>query len=184
MMKRSNALLLSCLMLAAMLMAPFIAVHSAYADLIIEPDNDFYRQHERQIVNLGRSFTANGEGGSVPVRKDPGARNDIAAIPNGDVAHVQYSCLYGGVFWGFAPEYSGWVKMDQLLVLYDYVAFEESHLDEFYPYEGDYNEIKEARAAVAWPWPGADAYLWSFDDLDAENFWVSFAYMDEEGREW
>jgi hypothetical protein len=68
--------------------------------------------------------------------------------------------------------------------LYDYVAFEEDNLDKFYAYEGDYAKIKETRSAIAWPWPGADAYLWTYEDLDAENFRVSHAYKDEEGREW
>jgi hypothetical protein len=79
---------------------------------------------------------------------------------------------------------TGWVKLDEMLVLYDYVAFEEEHFDEIYPYSGDYAEIKETRSAIAWPWPGADTPLWTFKDLDMNSFRASYAYMDAEGREW
>jgi hypothetical protein len=175
-MKRFTALLLLCFLL----MTPL----TAYADLIVEPDNDFYEQHKGQIIFLGRSFVANGEDGSVPVRMEPGSKNDIAKLQNGDATYINYSCLYGGNFWGFTFEYSGWIKMEQMLVLYDYIAFEEDHLDDFYSYDGDYAGIKANRSAIAWPWPGCDAPLWTFEDLDAENFWVSYAYSDEDGREW
>jgi len=157
---------------------------TVYADLIYEPDNGFYQQHRRQIVYLGRSFMASGTGGSLSVKKDPGFRNDIAKLQNGEVTYVQYSCLYDGEFWGFTSEFSGWIKLDQMLVMYDYVAFEEDHRDELYPYDGDFSQIKETRSAIAWAWPGSDVYIWTYENLDTENFRVSYAYKDNEGREW
>ena len=170
------------LLLTVTLSALFAPI--AYADLITWPENDFYKQHHSQIVYLGRSFTANGEDGSVAVKQAPGSKSDIATIQNSEVVYIQYSCLYDGDYWGFTFEYSGWVELDQTLVLYDYVAFEEDHLLEFHSYTGDYAEIKELRAAVAWPWPGSEAPLWTFEDLDTENFNVAYAYADDQGREW
>jgi len=163
-----------------LLLAPI----KAYADVIFEPDNDFYKQHEAQILFLGRTFCANGTDGSASVKKEPGAKSDTAEIQNGETTYIQYSCLFNGDYWGFTSEYSGWVKMDQMLVLYDYVAFEEDHQAELYTYSGDYAEIKKTGAAVAWPWPGADAPLWTIENLDTTNFSVTYAYKDEEGREW
>jgi len=163
-----------------LLMPAFVA----YADNMPEHKNDFYVRHVGQIIYLGRNFTPNSEVESVLVKKEPGSEIEIARLHNGTVTYMQYSCLYDGDFWGFTSEHSGWVKLDQMLVLYDYVAFEEDHLDKFYAYSGDYSKIKETRSAIAWPWPGADAYLWTYEDLDTENFRVSHAYKDEEGREW
>jgi hypothetical protein len=157
---------------------------AAYADMAVEPGNNFFKQHQNQIIFLGRSFAANGENGSVAVKKAPGARGNMARIKNGEVIFISSSCLYDGDFWGFTFAHSGWIKLEQMLVLYDYVAFEEDHLDELYYYTGDYAEIKETRSAIAWPWPGADALLWTFEDLDAENFTVSCTYKDHDGREW
>ena len=155
-----------------------------YADVIVEPENAFYNQYRNQIIYLGRSFSANGADDFVSVRKEPGSKSEIAKLQNGEVTYVQYSCLYDGDFWGFTFEYFGWIKMEQFSVLYDYVAFEEDHFDELYQYSGDYTEIKETRSAVAWPWPGADAPLWTFEDLDMGSFRASYAYKDDVGREW
>ena len=154
------------------------------ADLVVTPNNDFYVQHKDKIIYLGRSFTANGKDGTAAVKKEPGSKFDKEKLQNGTKAYIQYSCLYDGEFWGFTFDYSGWIKLDQMLVLYDYIAFAEDHPDEFYAYNGDYAEIKETHAAIAWPWPGADAPLWTFEDLDTDGFRASYAFKDVEGREW
>lgn len=177
MFKRIFALAAVCFLLAPAFLAN--------ADVIVEPSNDFYSQHQDRLVYLGRSFYADGPEGNVPVKTAPGAKNDTAELRNGEVVYIEYSCLYDGDYWGFIYTYpGGWVKMDQLLVLYDYISFEEEHLDEFYTYEGNYSELKKAGAVVLWPWPGAEAPIWTIEDLDTENFWVSYAYTDEYGREW
>jgi len=170
------ALIAVCLLLAP--------TFYAYADVLIEPENEFYSLHRSQIVYLGRNFTPSGAEGSVPIKSEPGARGELARLQNGEKVYLQYSCLYEGEFWGFSTEHSGWLPIGQMLVLYDYVAFLEEYAEEFDLYLGNYEEIKEAGAVIAWPWPGADAPLWTITDIDAENFRVIYAYTDSEGREW
>jgi len=175
--------LLGCLVVWVFLASP-LAVH---ADVLIDPNNHFYEKNQGAIIYLDRSFVANGENGSVAVKKAPDAVGSVRKLKNGEVVHMQFSCLYDGAFWGFTYEPSGWIKLDQMLVLYDYVAFAEDHLQEFYPYTGDYAKIKETRSAMVWPWPGADHSLYTFEDLDAgslERFGGLSAYKDAGGREW
>ncbi|MCL1823606.1 MAG: hypothetical protein FWG44_05330 [Oscillospiraceae bacterium] len=161
---------------------------TVYADVLIEPVNNFYELHKRNILRLDRAFTVNGESGYAHVKKEPGAKNDLSKIENNKTIFISYSCLYDGDFWGYTFGYNtghaGWIKMNQLLVLYDYIAFEEDHADEFYRYEGDYGEIKETDSAFSWAFPGADAPEWTFQDLDMNNFRVNHAYTDEYDREW
>lgn len=180
--KRIFAILTVCLIVCLFLVPSFIA----YADMVVWNDNDFYHQYRGQFVRLGRRFTANGAGGSVDVYSAPGYGDTIVWIRNGDNVIISDTCLFGGEFWGFTTvfPYLGWVKLDQMLVLYDYVAFAEDHFDELYPYTGDYAEIRREAAAVMWPWPGADSSLLTFEELDPESVQVSTAYKDEEGREW
>ena len=180
-----------------LLVACFLLISTcfAYADLIIEPANDFFSRNRRECVFLGRSFCVNGAVGSVSVKEAPGSKKEIAVIENREIIFLEYSCLYKGEYWGLAsivnPDKTsaqwrlyGWVNTNQLFVFYDYVAFEEGHFKELYSYKGDYAEIKKTGAAIAWPWPGAGAPLWTIEDLDTSSFRVSYAYTDEQGREW
>ena len=168
--------------LVALLVLTFPAI--VFADVIVEPENDFYQKHQSRILVLGRRFVANGEDGSVSVQNAPGSSGSAAKIENGETAFMKYSCRYDGAFWGFTTERSGWVKLDQMLVLYDYVAFEEEHKDEIYRYSGDYAAIKETNAAIAWPWPGCGTPLWIIRDVNSDSLRVVHAYRDEGGREW
>ncbi|MCL1896485.1 MAG: hypothetical protein FWG03_08065 [Clostridiales bacterium] len=178
-MKKIANILAAAIML--FLLAPALA---AYADAIVEPQNDFFNKYRSECVYLGRSFSANGEDGQVPLKTAPGAGKEIATIKNGETIYFEYSCLYEGEFWGLSPGFEGWGELSQFLVLYDYIAFEEEHLGEFYPYEGDYGEIEKAGRAFAWPWPGADAPLWAIEDIELEYFWADCAWKDGQGREW
>ena len=164
----------------------------AYADLVVEPENDFFKRYGNECVYLGRNFYAIGENGTAPMKKAPNSNENVAYIASAETIYVEYSCYYEGEYWGLTSFYPdngwqklyGWVKLSEFYVLYDYVAFEEDYLNDFYTYKGDYAEIKKTRAAVAWPWPGADSPLWTIEDLDTTNFWVLHAYEDEQGREW
>ena len=155
------------------------------ADVVVQPENAFFASHRNDCIYLGRDFIANGLDGFVAVHDTPDAKDNGLTIENGEVLRLEFSCLYEGVFWGFAERHSGWVKIDgQLSVLYDYVAFQEAHVEELYHYEGDYAALNETKAAAAWPWPGADAPLWTIEDLDMAHFSTLYAYQDAEGREW
>ena len=169
----------------ALLAICFLLITVAYADLAIPPDNDFFNRYENECVYLGRSFYVSGADGFVQAKNSPAASKGSSKINNGDVVYLEYSCLYNGEYWGLVRNENGWIKIDdQLLVLYDYVAFEENYSEEFYIYKGDYAELKETGAAVAWPWPGADSPLWTIEDLDTANFRVLHAYKDDQDREW
>ena len=177
-MKRIAIIILFCFLLVT----PLIV----YADAIAEPDNSFFQKNRDKIIYLGRSFVANGENGSVPVKNEPGAGRSAMSIQNGDVVFIEFTCLFDGDFWGFASytSPSGWVRMDQVLIIYDYVAFEEEYMGEFYPYEGDFGEIEKTKSAVAWAWPGSGRPLWTITDIEMDYFSVTHAWMDPDGREW
>jgi hypothetical protein len=171
---------IASILLFILFMPPLISS----ADVLIEPENDFYARHSRNIIYLGRSFIANSTGSYVSVMEAPDSRREVAKLQNGEVIYLQFSCLYDNQFWGYTFNPGGWIKIDELLAVYDYVAFEKEHLSEFYRYEGDYGEINDTRSALVWAFPGAEAPLWTLTDINTEHFWVSHAYMDENGNEW
>ena len=170
------------LLAAAILIIPaFIA----YGDAIFErTSNDFYYKYNDECLLLDRSFVNMGDK-PISVMLAPNSKKELALIEPEEVVHIYSSCLYKGDFWGITSrDPRGWVKLSELLVLYDYVAFEEEHLEEFYTYKGDYSEIEKTKSALAWGWPGADAPMWTFEDLDTTSFSVLYAYKDSDGREW
>jgi len=173
-MKKCAFILTICLFLI-----PAIVGHT---DVISEP-LDFYGQYRSECVFLDRSFVNSGNT-PVPVMAAPDSNKKLAVIESGEVIHINYSCLYKGEFWGINFKNYVWVRLSKLLVLYDYVAFEEEHSEELYTYKGEYSEIKETKSAIAWPWPGADSPMWTIEDLDTTNFKALHAYKDSEGREW
>ena len=171
----------------------FIPVLAVNADVILEPENDFYSRNEKECVYLGRSFCAARGDRTVYAKKAPDSNENVADFVIPGNIYVEYSCLYKGEYWGLASVFSeesgwrrlyGWIKLSEFYVLYDYVAFDEDFSEEFYAYKGDYAEIKKTRAAAAWPWPGADSPIWTVVDLDTANFSVLHAYKDGQGREW
>jgi len=163
----------------------------AFADAIINPELSFYGKHKDKIVYLSRGFSVNGPDGYAYVREEPGARSEKTKVNNGEEVYIEYTCLYDGDYWGYylwnwGNDYwnSGWIRMDELLVLYDFISFEEDHIYEFYYYTGDYAEIKETRSAIAWSWPGSGDALGTFEDLDTEHFYTYHAWKDGLDREW
>ena len=183
MMKRLSLFIIVILMLAFPL--------AVSADVLIEPDNSFYKRNSEQCVYLRRNFIANGANEYISVKREPGTKGEISEIKNNEIIYVEYSCLYDGDYWGLTTYVgvpgggkTGWVKMEQLLVVYDYVSFEEDHLNEFYQYTGDFIEIKDTRAVLIWNWSGSGTGAGTIKDVNVESFFVSYAYKDEQGREW
>ena len=186
------------LAITLMLMFPVIA----YADYIWTPSDDFYDNNQNKCDNLGRTFYANGVRGYVSVKKEPGSNSEIGAITNGLKYYVYSTYDLGDERWGLimpdawsiAPPigvHTGWVLMDQLVLVYDNISFDEEHGNEFYVCSGDYAALFEVDELVFWRWPGSGEIAMVHDDpadrsREPARSWLAptSAYMDSEGREW
>ncbi|MCL1866080.1 MAG: hypothetical protein FWF82_01575 [Oscillospiraceae bacterium] len=157
---------------------------TANADVLVTPEDGFYKRHQSEIKYLGRDFVINGADGSARFENSPGSVFDKINYPNGKTIRIEYSCLYDGEFWGYSPWYGRWVKTSDLLVLYDYVAFSEEFESDLHSYNGDREEITETKSAVVWAWPGSGVPLYTVENLDPNSFNVAYAYTDSDGREW
>ena len=168
---------------------------TANADVIMTPINDFYAQHSSECVFLGRSFYINGEAGFVSVKEAPDSTKEIAVIENGECILIQFTYDYKEQSWGAALFWDqgrpdGWVPMEQLVPVYDYISFEKEYLKEFYPYGGDYDTLFVAGDIVFWAWPGSGEQAWILEEewrnaeTDANFLQATHAYKDNEGREW
>ncbi|MDR0489805.1 MAG: hypothetical protein LBH28_00970 [Oscillospiraceae bacterium] len=173
----------------------------ALADLIFTPPDDFYEMHYSECVHLNRSFCANGREGFISVKTEPGSSEEVERIENGEVFNISFTYNNKGEQWGVITHYdteepfnqwrTGWIPMDSLLLVYDYISFDEDHQDEFYQYSGDYESLYDADDIVFWTWPGSGEIAMTFGESgqrnpDLERDWLvaEHAYKDSDGREW
>ncbi|MDR0889790.1 MAG: hypothetical protein LBM28_03970 [Oscillospiraceae bacterium] len=175
---------------------------TAFADVVWR--NAFLEEVREESVVLERnSYMVNSDSGSLTGKEEP--RTDAASwgrtYENGEVLSLDKVYEHDGAYWGIYDEQghadtSGWFPMDQLLVMYDDVAFYADHEEEFYAYSGEFHAPALGETLVAWPWPGAgyanEAYTVA-NQIQIDNssryiiiheIEVQYAYKDSEGREW
>ena len=173
----------------------FLLPLTARADVIVGPDNDFYTRHWNDCTYLGRRFYTNGEAGFVSITRAPGSKTEIAAFENGVIILIQFTYNHEGQLWGASLMWDsevpdGWIPMDQLLVVYDHISFEEDHQGAFYQYSGDYGTLFGPGDIIFWTWPGSGEIEMTHEShlnkTEIERDWLTAerAFMDSEGREW
>ena len=174
-----------CLLAVCLLTVP------AMADLIWEPDDDFYSSHRDQCDYLGRSYYVNGpQGGTALWRKEPGGGH-VRVLENGTRLYISFTYTdQAGTVWG-VTEYgggTGWVDMEDLLLIYDNQSFTEEHEAEFSPYDDSFRELctSEDRRVIIWTYPGSGEINCDFDALsqDYSALQPDVTWTDGEGRVW
>jgi preprotein translocase subunit SecG len=171
---------------------------AARADGIAVPDNGFYNRHRSACVSLNRSFYANGKDGSVSLVKEPGTQTEVISCENGTVLYVMFTYVHNRASWGLtevsasSQKFTGWIPMDDLLLVYDYISFAEDHADELLSSTAAvrYAAVKEAEEIVFYTWPGSGVTAVTMDK-DTKTRWLEnnsgysqTSYTDGEGRDW
>ena len=191
-MKRMFCLLLALLTLSA-LTAP------AYADVMWEPDNSFYRKHQDECTYIDRSFYANGPKGFVTLYSAPGGGIAAGQYQNGFTLHVYHQYQDWGCVTVFGDEgqTDGWVPLSDLVLVYDYRCFEEEYADRIAPYSGQFADYAgDAEAVNFYEYPGAPEIRQSWETggqwhvlenltgtADSPSY-ISSVFVDEDGRTW
>jgi len=166
-----------------------------YADSIWLPESSFYESHRRSCEYVFRNFYVVDDSGSVSVKKEPGSKDEVGVIENGEIIQIFYSYDNKGAIWGMTTINSpgvdyydwpaGWVPMDSLLVVYDYISFAEEYGDGFRIYEGDLSELDGEGEVVLWEWPGSGVILSVLPEhWFKRRMYDGFVYTDGDGRDW
>jgi len=189
--KRIVYLVFVCTMLVSLLSG------IALADVIFEPEDDFYKSHSNECQNVNRDYYANDESGYLEIFSKPDGTS-LGFADNGNVFHVQFTYMKTNEVWGLL-EYSeigdklvprvegdyksGWIKMSSTVTKYDYISFEEDHKQDYKAYEGDYLELSGVKNIVIWTFPHSGESSGTLEEIDS-NFAVESVYIDSEGLEW
>lgn len=177
---------------------------SAYADVVWEPENDFYWEHSSECAYEGRTYLTNGPEGYAAVMKTPTSAIQTDYILNGVELYVSftYTDSVGGL-WGVV-EYakdensevttawawdggSGWVSMEEMSLVYDNISFCEDHQEEFETYGGEMDGYEIQDTMYIWTYPGSGEEAGAFVSM-GEDFQISESisdtYTDENGQIW
>ena len=183
-------------LLLSLVLSIIFPIMRVNADVIWEPNDDFYKRNSTRCEYLSRMFYANGDDGYITFRTEPGEGKEVERRKNGETFLIQFTYDHNGESWGVAEfdkggtseNVSGWAPMDQLLVVYDKISFREEYGDEFYQYTGSYDLLFEVEELVFWTWPGSGEIIMSHTarNEEPESNWLiaADAYRDSEGREW
>ena len=172
------------LLAAAMLLLPFMAL----ADVILEPEDSFYKRHSDQCTyQAGRTYIASGEGGSAPVYGAPD-RGERRRLSNGEETVCQWLYTDGnGAQWALISDGSGWINLYDFKVKYDWVEFEREHKDEIKHEDAEVDAAKGAGDTIIfydYPGSGRKAFDLSLGAFGSDKITVDTTYTDGEGRRW
>ncbi len=157
----------------------------AAADIIVEPNNMFYKLHSDDCTHAPRYYLLNSTEGHVYLYKSPHSSITVEGYPNGTEVYIPY--LYtdpdDGSVWGLYNE-QGWFLMSELSLIYDSQSFREEHADALTPYvEGSFPlELDETKEIVFWAYPGGKMSYKQADPHLTEGIYDT--YTDEYGNTW
>ena len=163
------------LLFALLLLMPSLA----FGDVIVEPDNSFYRTHQQECQHReGRTYLANGPDGSLNLYTAPNG-TVAKSLENGAAFYCQWTYTdKQGIVWGFSERHGAWAPLGYTLVQYDHIAFRKEHADKIAAPEEQ--TAIEYQTVYLYEYPGAPSPLEMGNlDLTAEQ-----TYTDEQGHRW
>ncbi len=181
-MKRKFALLLALCLLFS------VAVQ---ADVIWEPDDDFYWKHSDECDHYGRSHIINSPDGYLELLNKPEG-SVVTTAQNGEAYYIHFT--YADGKWGLVEFDDGstvWLQMDKTVLKYDNSSFLEEYAAAFYEDDGALEEmlqnLTEEDPVYEYSYPGVGktgSYIPAKYLLEDENFNLRNLFLDENGLVW
>lgn len=165
-------------LLAAVIFFLVIKPEEVQADLILEPEDQFYQAHADQCEYVDRSYYTDG---SVDFWTAPNGRKK-GSFPADTRLQITYVYTDSqGAQWGvFLEQESGWVLMADVYLDYDSRQFREDHEEEILP--GEEQVLPQGEKVVFWSYP-CSGENWGTEELQQELKFSEF-YTDDQERLW
>lgn len=163
----------------------FVIPDFAQADVIWEPDDDFYKKHIKECIYEGRSYSANNEDGSITIYKSPGSKKKVGTYSVSEGYYVTFTYTdKQGVQWGVLEieGKTGWIPMSRLTLIYDFRAFYEDYQHKFLKYKGEFDDVLE-NPFLLWTFPGSGVIEAEYEKPETIPV-IQETYTDLEGRIW
>ena len=165
-------------LLAAVIFSLVIKPEEVRADLILEPEDQFYQAHADQCEYVNRSYYTDG---SVDFWTAPNGRKkgSFPADTRLQITHI-YTDSQGAQWGVFLDQESGWILMADVYLDYDSRQFREDHEEEILP--GEEQVLAEGEKVVFWSYP-CSGENWGTEELQQELKFSEF-YTDSQERLW
>ena len=159
--------------------AVFVHPLSASADVIFEPENNFYERHSDECSYFDRSCLA---GADTYLWDAPNLTTEGGKLQKGDSIYISFVYTDNdGLEWGLAETQDKWILMADLYLEYGSPEFMEEHSDEIY--EDEPYLLSDGTVFVSWSYPESGVINSSgasvMDDYEITTF-----YKDPDGRLW
>ena len=183
------------------LFAAVMLATTAFADLIIELDDGFWRTHRDDCISRYRSYTVNSPAGYAPLWESPVSSEQTDVLPNGtelgglwhytDKNGETWFAVQSGEWNGNGEEIIlGWGRASDCLVTPDTVSFEEVHGTEFEGWDPAYDDVFQGVEKITlWKYPGSGEMAGELQEVPS---WIrsypsdelTVCWRDGQGRMW
>lgn len=157
------------------------------ADIIWTPNDDFFNKHYEECERLERSYTANGEKGYVEINKNPLSKETVANKENGTEFYVSFTYTdEKDRLWGVVEydDSTGWILMEDLVVIYDDISFLEEYKDDIQAYQGEFDDyVPEEEPLQFYQYPGSGLPI-SAMEIKEYKPEFRYTYKDAKGGLW
>ena len=147
------------------------------ADLILEPENQFYQTHSDQCEYVDRQYYTQSK---IDSWTAPNGRKS-GSIPGN--TRLQISHIYTdsqGIEWGVYLEDEKWVLMADVYLVYDSRQFIDDHMEEIF--SGEEETLPAGEKAVLWSYPCSGENQGILEPEEELTF--SEFYKDRQERIW
>lgn len=149
------------------------------ADVIFEPDDDFYGRHSDECTYFDRTCIA---GADTYLWNAPNLAAGERRAQEGEDIHISF--VYtdkDGLEWGLAEDRDKWILMADLYLEYGSPEFMEEYSGEIY--EGEPYLLPDGTVFVSWSYPESGVIDSSGASVTDDHEITTF-YKDPDGRLW
>ena len=168
------------LKIAAAMMLLAGSAATLHADLIVCPEDDFFKEHDEECEYVGQLYTAAGDAGVVYVYSSPISNEIVGEIPNGTDIWIDFTYqTKEGVLWGVQTprrdlSLGQWMNLTEFEIAKTAEDFEREHQDALEPIEQTYtlNDPKTV-IRITKKYTDESGQVWFYIEVDAGMYgWI------------
>ena len=150
------------LKIAAAMMLLAGSAATLHADLIVCPEDDFFKEHDEECEYVGQLYTAAGDAGVVYVYSSRISNEIVGEIPNGTDIWIDFTYqTKEGVLWGVQTprrdlSLGQWMNLTEFEIAKTAEDFEREHQDALEPIEQTYTLNEPRGYLTLWEYPGSE----------------------------